>query len=187
MRNHGYLRSILPGFFLSFLMFVGFETRGAIPAPGPMTAAPVTLGWNPSTDPSVAGYAVYYGPPNSETPSRVDAGSALSATLFNLDSGSNYIFSVVAYDSAGDESPPSNVIAYTPGALSKLTLGRLGNGSMDLSFRTAPGASCVVNYATRLGSLWTQLSTVQPDTNGVVNFVDNAGMPSRFYQVVRTN
>src|SRR5580692_1846458 len=117
MRNCKGLRVVLLGFILSFLTLVCFKTQAAFPPPGPMAGAPVTLGWSASTDPSVVGYAVYYAQAGSITSTRQDAGSALQATILNLDTATNYVFSVVAYDAEGDESEPSSLIGYSPTAV----------------------------------------------------------------------
>jgi hypothetical protein len=55
-------------------------------------------------------------------------------TLNNLLASSNYFFYVVACDSSGIESRPSNVMGYSPQAISTLKLTRFANGTMSLHF-----------------------------------------------------
>lgn len=68
----------------------------------------VSLTWNRSLDPDVAGYLVYYGTEElryfgdsaAEGVSPVDVGNTDRVTLTGLENGSLYYFSVVAYDSS---------------------------------------------------------------------------------------
>ncbi len=81
--------------------------------PGSATAAGVNLIWDPSPDATAIGYVVYYGPVGSTSPSRSDVGNTTNAPVNSLQSGLTYFFYVTAYDSARNESDPSNVINYT--------------------------------------------------------------------------
>ena len=83
------------------------------------SAENVTLSWDPSPTPDVAGYKVYYkenspslpfdGVGLAEGPSPVDVGNQLSATLTGLPENSTFFFAVTAYDAAGYESSYSNL------------------------------------------------------------------------------
>lgn len=83
-------------------------------------ARDVTLQWNPVSDPSVAGYKVYYNtdisvPPYTGTgslqgPSPVDASSLTTATMSGLDPAKTYYFAVTAYNTEGVESSYSNTV-----------------------------------------------------------------------------
>lgn len=85
----------------------------------------VSVAWNPSTDPTVAGYRVYSGTSSGVYTQETDAGNATSATLTGFNAGQTYFFAVTAYNSSGLESAPSNEIsAQTP----SLTLSGIGNG-----------------------------------------------------------
>ena len=80
----------------------------------------VTLSWDRSPTPEVAGYNVYYKAHNSELPfngvgaeegkSPIDVGNTLTTTLTNLNDDVNYFFSVTAYD-AETESSYSNIVS----------------------------------------------------------------------------
>jgi hypothetical protein len=84
----------------------------------------VTLGWEPSLDEGVAGYAVYYGAASGAYSNRISAGSAISATISGLQEGLTYFFVVTACNALGLESLPSNEVSYTvPGAV--LTIQKL--------------------------------------------------------------
>jgi hypothetical protein len=105
--------------------------------------------------------------------------------MYNLTASSNYFFFVVAYDSNGAESEPSNLLEYTPSAMSSLKLARLEDGSMRLNFRAGVGTTCRVEFTDSLSSpQWTFLETGVADSNGDVVFNDPPdGRPdSRFYR-----
>lgn len=81
-------------------------------------AANVTLAWNPSTDPSVAGYDLYYwkaGVSSSNllfSANMIPTGTATSVTVTNLAAGIGYVFVATAYNSTGIQSPFSGEITY---------------------------------------------------------------------------
>ena len=80
----------------------------------------ITLSWDPSPTPEVAGYKIYYQQDNANYPfdgtgaaegnSPVDVGDTLSATLTELGDEVVYFFTVTAY-SADSESSYSNVVS----------------------------------------------------------------------------
>ncbi|HEY9173699.1 MAG TPA: CARDB domain-containing protein, partial [Verrucomicrobiae bacterium] len=76
-------------------------------------ASGVTLEWDPSPDAWVAGYAIHFGPSAGNHPVRVDVGNRTSTTITNLTPGVSYFFVATAYSSDGQESLPSNEVAYT--------------------------------------------------------------------------
>ena len=79
----------------------------------PAFAANVTLAWNASTDPVVAGYNIYLWIAGGTSTNKYSAGKASSLTLSNLVFGTTYYFAATTYDTAGVESPFSSVVSYT--------------------------------------------------------------------------
>jgi hypothetical protein len=75
-------------------------------------AGNVTLAWEPSTDPNVVGYNVYFGGVSETYTNKISAGDATSAVISNLIPGATYYFAATAYDSTGLESPFSNEASY---------------------------------------------------------------------------
>jgi hypothetical protein len=73
----------------------------------------VHLIWNPSTDPSVTGYNVYYGVASRVYTNKLDVGSATNATVSGLVVGSCYFFAATAYNLLGVESDYSSEVSYT--------------------------------------------------------------------------
>lgn len=84
-------------------------------------AREVTLYWEPSPSPDVAGYKVYYQQNSPQLPlagtgadqgaSPIDVQSSLMATISGLQESVTYYFSVTAYDSNNTESSFSNIVA----------------------------------------------------------------------------
>ena len=89
------------------------------------TTVSVPLAWNPSPDPNVAGYKIYYGQASHVYTSSVDVGGVTNATITGLSAGLTYYFAATTYDATGLESDFSNE-ATTLTAASP-TLGGLGN------------------------------------------------------------
>lgn len=73
----------------------------------------VTLAWDANPEPNLAGYRLQYGTSPGVYPNSVDAGNSTTATASGLNQGTAYYFVVVAYNSAGQTSPPSAEISYT--------------------------------------------------------------------------
>lgn len=82
-----------------------------VPAISPATQ--VRLSWAPNTEPDLAGYKVYYGPASGYYPYSIDVGNKTSTQISSLDEGSNYFFSLKAYDQVGNYSSFSQEITIT--------------------------------------------------------------------------
>jgi hypothetical protein len=83
-------------------------------SPPVLYAAQVTLAWDPSTDPNVTGFRVYYGTSSHSYQYNNDVGENTTFTVSNLQDGTPYYFAVTAHDAAGIESGYSNEISYNP-------------------------------------------------------------------------
>ena len=79
-------------------------------SPDPGTVA---LGWNPSPDPRATGYFLCWGLDSSDCTNFLDVGNVTNATVAGMVPNVGYAFTIVTYDSAGDQSPPSNEITAT--------------------------------------------------------------------------
>ena len=75
--------------------------------------ANVTLAWNLSTNPIVAGINIYFGGASGVYTNKTDAGMASSLTISNLASGDTYYFAATTYSAAGAESALSSEVSYT--------------------------------------------------------------------------
>lgn len=171
-----------------FTICLGLMLLGSVTASAALLSVPIKLEWDPSPSPDVAGYALYYGEIDGPTTNRVDLGDSAKATLTNLYADVTYQFCVVAYTADGLESAPSNLVEYTPPAISQLKLIKQANGSMRVQFRSAIGSPCKVEYTSSLASpQWQTLSNATANASGDVIVTDPlAGRPSvRFYRGTR--
>jgi hypothetical protein len=81
----------------------------------------VTLTWEPSSGPNIAGYDLLYGNSTGNYTQTINVGNTTTATLSNLTQGSTYFIVVIAYNTATLESLPSNEIAFTVAPAPTLT------------------------------------------------------------------
>ena len=179
---------LLPTGQLLLLGWVGFCPAHSRAAVVLTAATPCTLAWDVAPDPAVAGYAVYYGLTGAASTNRLDVGATPRATIYHLPVVSNCFFYVVAYDANGVESSPSLTVFYRPVALSALHLAPQGDGSVNLQFRTAPGAIGRVQYSASLANpRWQTLATATADASGWITIVDPLAKhpAARFYRAVR--
>jgi hypothetical protein len=74
-------------------------------------AGSVTLAWNPSTDPIVAGYNIYYGGASATYTNEIPVGNATNVTISGLVPGATYYFAATTYSAAGVESAFSSEVS----------------------------------------------------------------------------
>jgi hypothetical protein len=84
--------------------------RSATNSPDPGVVA---LAWNPSPDPRATGYFLCWGLNSSACTNFLDVGNVTNATVAGMVPNVDYSFTIVTYDAAGDQSPPSNQITAT--------------------------------------------------------------------------
>jgi hypothetical protein len=84
-------------------------------APASIHAAEVRLAWDPSPDPMVVGYMVYYGTAPGIYGHSVDVGNATSHLVTGLPVGVNHYFIVRAYTESRQLSDPSNEVGSLTG------------------------------------------------------------------------
>jgi hypothetical protein len=122
--NYANLRDVSLGRYagiISFLLAASISLARAFQS--------VTLAWIASPGSDVAGYKIYYGTTSGSPTQSLDVGNVTIATVSNVNEATTYFFSVVAYDSAGLQSQPSNEVSYTtPSGGYSLTV---SNGSGD--------------------------------------------------------
>ena len=98
-----------PRHFLTLLLLSLYVAAMACAATG--HAAQVTLAWNASSGPDLAGYNVYYGTASGDYDWTQKLGTVTTCTVPNLSSGvPNYCFAVKAYSTSGQESAYSNEV-----------------------------------------------------------------------------
>ena len=144
----------------------------------------VTLAWNASPGPGVAGYRVYYGVASRVYTSMVSVGVVTNATIPGLLEGVTYYFAVTAYDGEGLESIYSNEVGYTiPGIIARLLIRPAAGGRFVLTGAAPVGHTYQILATTNLSN-WTVIGTVTAGTNGSFQFTDtNApNHRARFYR-----
>jgi hypothetical protein len=73
----------------------------------------VAFAWNANAETNIAGYRLQYGTTSGVYPNSLDVGKVTTATATGLNPGDTYHFVVVAYNTAGQTSPPSAQVSYT--------------------------------------------------------------------------
>jgi hypothetical protein len=73
----------------------------------------VTLGWDPVTNSSIAGYIIVYGTASQKYTVTNDVGTNTSVTLTNLQFNTNYYFAVASYAPGGVQSTLSPEVEFT--------------------------------------------------------------------------
>ena len=156
---------------------------------GITSAQAVTLAWDPSPDPEVAGYAVYYGTNSGHYSTRIDVGAQTNACINIPPTGTTYFFAATAYTSDGVESLPSNKVAFAAPPPIGFQMGRtLQSPQTALRFLALAGEQLSVEVSTDQQS-WSLLYQLHPTRTGVMEIADPAsgdGVP-RFYRVTVNN
>jgi hypothetical protein len=121
----------------------------------------VPLAWNPSNDPNVAGYRIYYGSASQLYTNSVTVGEVTNTVIGGLIDGCTYYFAAKSYDSAGNESEFSNeasISSSSVAATGEISLNTcpFDNSSGQYSFSLANGAPAGVSINPTNGTLsWT--------------------------------
>ena len=134
------------------------------------TTNSATLSWDPNSEANLAGYHVYQGTTSGSYGLAVDAGNTTIYTAQNLQAGLTYYWATTAYDSSGNESPPSNEVSLlisalptdtTPPSTSTLSVSIIGSGMVNSSPTgiRCPSHSCSASY----GAGSTVTLTAKPD------------------------
>jgi hypothetical protein len=147
----------------------------------------ITLAWNPSSDPVVAGYDIYYGGTSGVYTNETSVGLATSLTISNLVYGSTYYFAATTYNAAGAQSSFSTEVSYTvptpppPGVQLLVTPVR----QFILTVNGLVGHKYHI-LATQDFKTWTIIGTVTVGASGSLNFTDAnaASFSSRFYRTL---
>jgi hypothetical protein len=110
---HRVRRAAHGSFLIGLFALAGVPPAGAATA-GATLAPPntITLAWDGVTDPSVAGYNIYYGPGSRTYTNMVTAGMVTSTVVPNLQPGATYYFAATTVTVAGLESDYSTETTY---------------------------------------------------------------------------
>ena len=147
-------------------------------------AASVTLAWNTTSDPGVAGYNLYYGRTSGNYTNKVSVGLDTSAVTSGLLVGVAYHFAATTYNAAGMESEFSGDVPYTvPAQPQDVQTRVMPVGQFGLTLSGTVGHTYNIE-ATQDFKTWTLIGTVTIDATGSLYFTDtNAGnFSKRFYR-----
>ena len=97
-------KRVLFGSFLFSVLFAVMQLSA-------FATGSVTLAWNASTNPIVAGYNVYYGGASGTYTNEMAVGTATNVTISGLIQGAIYCFAATTYTSSGVESPFSSEVS----------------------------------------------------------------------------
>lgn len=144
------------------------------------------LTWNPSTDPTVVGYVVYYGTNSSNYNTRVNVGTNTTYIITNLQAGLTYYFAVTDYNALTNESAPSVQISLIVPGIVKLTPNAMAGGFMLITFPVVPPYSYEIQASTDLKNWVTIGSTGVVTSNMWMGCADiqGIGLPYRFYRCI---
>jgi hypothetical protein len=156
-------------------------------------AAPVTLGWDPSPDPGVQGYAIYYGPMVTGNLTRIPTGTNLICRLTNLIVGTTYRIYAVSYSALGVESLPSNEVFYKPTVpavpVPRLQITRRSDGNMRLQYPAPAAGNFTVQFAASPDAKqWQTLTNITLGTAAEIVITDSTArkVPQRFYRIAHS-
>ncbi len=116
----------------------------------PANSAQVTLQWDASSDPDVAGYKIHYGYASRDYSAHIDVGKTNTYTVANLQDGLTYYFAATAYDALGESNYSGEVVYESSSCTYSLS-------PTSNSFTSAAGAGSV-NVAAGSGCSWTATS-----------------------------
>lgn len=176
------------------LLLIAFGLAGATAH----AAQSVTLAWDSSPDPTVAGYYVHYGTASQVYNDLVDSGGTTSATVDGLSPGQTYFFVVTAYNQLRVESAPSQEIAYqvpevvippdpAPGPAAgplRIVHGPGLNPLPRLQFLVPPATQYEIQASEDMKS-WTRIRRDVSLSTNWIDYVDPqaAVLPKRFYRL----
>jgi len=163
-------------------LIIGICVNICAPARGDQS---VSVGWDPSGDPSVAGYRLHVGPASGNYTASYDVGTNTVYRLTGLKEGQTNYIAVKSYDHNGVEGLPSGEISYLVPGLMLAALPSKAGDPMRLSFPVAPGHWYGVQASVDLKNWSTIWQTSTATSNAWVVFQDpqTGSFPSRYYRL----
>ncbi len=146
----------------------------------------LSFGWDPSTDTNVIGYLIEYGTMSGVYPSEIDVGSNTTVTLSNFDMGDTYYITVIAYDSAGLQSPPSGeLVVAIPGRVF-ISPGVNPGDPVRVTFPVGPGHWYELQVTSDLANWQTIYQTGMEDGFFTEEYDDplSVAYPQRYYRLI---
>ena len=140
----------------------------------------VTLGWDPSSDPNVAGYNIYYGTVSHQYTNEISAGTATSVTIGGLIEGVTYYFAATTYLTSDQESGFSDEVTYlVPAAPVNLPITNYCVVGQNVILQALAGGTYPFNYEWQLDSL-----DIPSVTSGILTLTNIAMNQAGAYSVI---
>ena len=139
---------------------VGVVLAGLFACTLAKAASSVALDWDPNTDPSVAGYNVYYGGASRSYTNVINVGNTTNTVVNGLVEGQTYYFAVTAYTFDGTESDYSDEFVYLVPGLLTITSGATPDAPLQIRFPVAVGQFYELQQSTNLTSWSTVWQTI---------------------------
>jgi hypothetical protein len=177
------LTRVLEGILFLALFHNPIQAFSAAPPPATYS---MTMAWNGSPDPAVAGYFINYGAASGDYTNSIAVGNVTTTIVPGLVGGVTYYFAVSAFDADGLESALSNEITYAPG-IPTISFQVSATGQVVLSMSGLIGHTYNIEATEDLVT-WTVIGTVTVGPGGPSEFTDPdaAGYPNRFYRTQDT-
>lgn len=144
----------------------------------------IKLAWGPSS--GAKGYAIYYGTSSALLTTRVDVTTNTIANVPGLTPGGSYYFEVVAYDSTGVESAPSNEISVIAPVQLHMSMGKSASAPVNLQFTAITGRYYEVQISPDMRRWTTVWQSGMMNTNTVLQYQDapaGGPYPHRYYRL----
>ena len=146
----------------------------------------ITLAWNPSISPNIAGYNVYYGQASGSYTTVIKVGNTNLASITNLTVGTTYYFVATAMDTSGIESVFSNELSYT--AVAPAIRLNLAFSPLKQPLLTGTSLAGLQFDVLASGDLtnWVAIGQTRADAAGSFSYTEASppdGAGQRFYQV----
>ena len=145
----------------------------------------VALVWNPSSDPTVAGYKIYYGGASETYTNEIDVGNTTNATITGLIGQTTYYFAATTYNAEGVESPFSTEVPYLVPIQAVLHMQIVKSNGVPVSLSITANGVVPTQWTLQSSpDLRTWTALVQ-GTNLIVNIlVPVNGLPAQFFRLV---
>ncbi len=103
--SHVFTATLTPKVFVGFVLGCCLILTPNIVHAAPTNSA--TLSWGANSESDLAGYKVYQGSTSGSYGPSINVGNTTVYTANNLQAGLTYYYATTAYDTSGNESPPS--------------------------------------------------------------------------------
>jgi hypothetical protein len=144
----------------------------------------VTLAWNPSQDPTVAGYKVYYGGVSQYYTNEIDVGDITNASVAGLVGGATYYFAATTYTAEGLESAFSDEVPYLVPNAAVLAIHVIMSNGIPASLSIVAGGSVPNQWTLQSSPDLRTWTAIAQGTNLAVNLlVPVGGLPRQFFRL----